>query len=96
MVREEGGGDEAGADHTGLYGHGIATYVKPEGNLVLSRSVVSDSLRSLELYPTGLLCPWGFSRQECWSGFPCPPPRDLANPGIEPRSHTLQVESSLS
>ena len=24
--------------------------------------------------PTRLLCPWGFSRQEYWSGLPCPPP----------------------
>ena len=26
----------------------------------------------------------GFSRQEHWSGLPCPPPGDLPNPGIEP------------
>ena len=26
----------------------------------------------------------GFSRQEYWSGFPCPPPGDLPDPGIEP------------
>ena len=38
------------------------------------------------LQPTGLLCPWVFSRQEYWSGLPCPPPWDLPNPGIEPRS----------
>ena len=25
----------------------------------------------------------GFSRQEYWSGLPCPPPGDLPNPGIE-------------
>ena len=24
----------------------------------------------------------GFSRQEFWSGLPCPPPGDLPNPGI--------------
>ena len=29
-----------------------------------------------------------FSRQEYWSGFPCPPPEDLPNPGIEPLSLT--------
>ena len=28
----------------------------------------------------------GFSRQEYWSGLPCPPPQDLPNPGIEPTS----------
>ena len=25
----------------------------------------------------------GFSRQECWSGLPCPPPGDLADSGIK-------------
>ena len=28
----------------------------------------------------------GFSRQEFWSGLPCPPARGLLNPGIEPPS----------
>ena len=28
----------------------------------------------------------GFSRQEHWSGLPCPPPGDLPNPGIEAAS----------
>ena len=28
----------------------------------------------------------GFSRQEHWSGLPCPPPGDLPNPGITPAS----------
>ena len=28
----------------------------------------------------------GFSRQEYWSGLPCPPPGDLLDPGIEPVS----------
>ena len=28
----------------------------------------------------------GFSRQEYWSGLPCPPPGDLPNPGIETMS----------
>ena len=30
----------------------------------------------------------GFSRQEYWSGLPCPPAGDLADPGIEPTSLT--------
>ena len=30
----------------------------------------------------------GFSRQEYWSGFPCPPPGDLPDPGMEPASLT--------
>ena len=28
----------------------------------------------------------GFSRQEYWNGLPCPSPRDLPDPGIEPAS----------
>ena len=28
----------------------------------------------------------GFPRQLYWSGLPCPPPGDLPNPGIKPRS----------
>ena len=27
-----------------------------------------------------------FSRQEYWSGWPCPPPRDYPDPGIKPTS----------
>ena len=34
-----------------------------------------------------------FSRPEYWSGLPFPSPGDLPNPGIEPRSPTLQVDS---
>ena len=30
----------------------------------------------------------GFSRQEYWSGLPCPPPGDLSDPGIESASLT--------
>ena len=33
-----------------------------------------------------LLCPWAFSRQEYWSGLPCPPPGNLPDPGIKPMS----------
>ena len=31
----------------------------------------------------------GFPRQEYWSGLPCPRPRDLPDPGIEPTSPAL-------
>ena len=34
-----------------------------------------------------------FSRPEYWSGQPFPSPGDLSNPGIEPRSPTLQEDS---
>ena len=35
----------------------------------------------------------GFSRQENWNGLPCPLSGDLPNPGTEPRSPALQVDS---
>ena len=38
---------------------------------VLSHSAESNSLQSHGLQPTRLLCLWGFSRQEYWSGLPC-------------------------
>ena len=38
--------------------------------------------------PTRLFYPWGFSRQEYWSGLPCPPPGDHPDPDIEPKSLT--------
>ena len=40
----------------------------------------------------------GFSRQEYWSGLPCPPPGDLPCPGtkpVSPVSPALQVDSLL-
>ena len=37
--------------------------------------------------------PMGFSRQEYWSGLPFLSPGDLSDPGIEPRSPTLQADA---
>ena len=38
----------------------------------------------------------GFSRQEYWSGLPCPSPGDLPDPGIEPRCPALEADSLLT
>ena len=38
----------------------------------------------------------GFSSQEYWSRLPFPSPRDLPDPGIEPRSPALRVDTSPS
>ena len=35
----------------------------------------------------------GFVRQEYWSGLPFPSPGDLPDPGIKPRSPTLQADT---
>ena len=34
-----------------------------------------------------------FSRPEYWNGWPFPSPGNLPNPGIEPKSPTLQADS---
>ena len=43
---------------------------------------------SASLWTAALQAPlsMGFSRQEYWSGLPCPPPGDLPDPGIKPTS----------
>ena len=40
------------------------------------------------LWPVARQAPlsMGFSRQEYWSGLPCPHPGDLPNPGTQPGS----------
>ena len=55
-----------------------------------------NSLRPHGLQPARLLCPWGFSRREYRRKLLCFPPGDLPNPGIKPRSPTLQANSLLS
>ena len=60
---------------------------------VLSCSIMSSHLWPHGLYPASLLCSWGFSRQEYWSGYPIPSPEDLPYPGIEPGSPALWVDS---
>ena len=40
--------------------------------------------------------PMGYPMQEHWSGLPFPPPGDLPDPGIKPRSPELQADSLLS
>ena len=52
------------------------------------------------LQPCGLACQappsMAFSRQDCWSGLPCPPPGALPNPEIEsavPVAPALQTDS---
>ena len=64
----------------------------------LLQSMKVKSLSRVRLFAT----PWtaayqappsmGFSRKEYWSGLPFPSPGDLSDPGIEPRSPSLQAE----
>ena len=56
----------------------------------LNFAIIISCAKSLQLCPT--LCDpidlahQGFSRQEYYSGLPCPPPGDLPDLGIEPTS----------
>ena len=90
---------------TGLRNHkrihmGDKTYWHPECGKAFTRvyvdvirSVMSDIFGTLWTITHQAPLSMGFSRQEYWSGLPCPPPGDLHNPGIEPRSPALQEDS---
>ena len=51
------------------------------------------TLRPHGLQLTRLLCQWGFSKQEYWSGLPCPPLGDVPNSGIKPGSPHCGLDS---
>ena len=64
--------------------HGrVFSFSQPLNTAVSSR-LVAQSCPTLcnptDCRPVVLLCPWGFSRREYWSGLPCPPPGDLLDP----------------
>ena len=58
----------------------------------VSGSVVSDSVPPWTVVHQAPLSV-EFSRPEYWSELPFPSPGDLPDPGIEPRSPALQVDS---
>ena len=71
-------------------------------SLLKSESEVAQSLSRVRLLATlwtvahQVPLPISFSRQEYWSGLPFPSPGDLPDPGIEPRSPTLQADALTS
>ena len=70
---------------------------------VLSQQYQWQLLFSCQVRSDSFETPWtaahqaplsmGFSRQEYWSGLPCPSPGHLPHPGIEPASPALQADS---
>ena len=56
--------------------------------IVLSHFSHVQLCATLRLHPSKLLCPWGFSRHEYWSGLLCLPSVQPPAPGIEPVSLT--------
>ena len=53
---------------------------------------MSDSFDPMDCSPPAPMS-MEFSRQEYWGELPFPSPRDLPDPGIKPRSPTLQASS---
>ena len=60
---------------------------------VLSCSVVSDSATPRTAAHQAPLSIGILQTRTHWSGLPCLPSGDLSNPGIKPRSSTLQADS---
>ena len=58
-------------------------------NSISSLHVSRHSSQPCGLYPPQTPLSLGFSRQDYWSGLPCPPLGDLPKPGIEPASLSL-------
>ena len=71
-----------GAGTLGSLHVSIFAYRKSESCSVMSDFATPWTIWSME-----------FSRPEYWSGKPFPSPGDLPNPGIEPRSPTLQADA---
>ena len=76
---------------------------------ICNRHIFRDSMKSQTVscsVVSNSATPWtvahqaplstGLSRQEYWSRWPFPSPGGLLNPGIEPKSPTLQADSLLS
>ena len=90
---------------TGKYSAYLLFSVFPHPHLFTIRATERKKVRllsSVQLFAT----PWTvayqappsmeFSRQEYWSGLPFPSPGDLSDPGIKPRSPTLQADALQS
>ena len=74
----------AEADGVGVQGRGERSPNVERGMLTASAIYIIAPQAPLSM---------GFSRQEHWSGLPCPPPGDLPNPGMKPGSPALQTDS---
>ena len=86
MLGQSGGGAATGKkmlaildSHTGQTSDPPSDSLQPHGPYVAHQAPLS----------------MGFSRQGYWSGLLFPSPGYLPNPGIEPRSPTLQADSTI-
>ena len=58
-----------------------------------SRPTLWDLMVPKDMGPSQALPSMEFSRQEYWCGLPFSSPRNISDPGIEPGSPALQVDS---
>ena len=68
----------------------ISTNLKDGGGSLVAKSCPTLAIPWTVACQTPLSV--GFSRCEYWSGLPFPPPEDLLDPGIKPRSPALQAD----
>ena len=90
-------GDSPGKD-TGVGCHALSQGIFLKRVEPVSLTTPALQAGSLLLASTGkpITQSMEFSRPEHWSGEPFPSPADLPNPGIKPRSPTLQGDSLLA
>ena len=85
-------------DRTGEVGGSTISAVVPciakeTCSLLFSHSVLSGSFATPRTVACQAPLIMGFSRQESWSGLPCPSLGHVSDPGIESTSPALQTDS---
>ena len=68
-------------------------FIPLPGNLKVSVTQLCPTLCNSWTAAHQVLLSMAFSRQEYWSRSPCLSPEEVPNPGIKPRSPTLQADS---
>ena len=85
MTRSELWGKSSGERGTQRVGLSVCPLLQSADLHPCAKSLLScPTLQPCGLWATRFLCPWGFFRQEYWSGLWCPPPGGLPDSGITP------------
>ena len=80
---------------TAIKNHAVEKYLMAYVYVCSVASVLSDSFRPLWTAARQAPLSMGFPRQEYWSVLPFPSLGDLPDPGIEPASPALPIDSLL-
>ena len=84
--------DEAWGERPLLYPKGLKKFSAPPCPCCCCLVVMSNSFANAWTVALQPPLSMGFLRQKYWSGLPFPSPRDLPDPGIEPRLLALQAD----